>query len=232
MAVSGDVPPTDDAVEQAIASVFGDRAPVARQYARLLAEQGVLRGLIGPREVDRLWDRHVLNCALVGDLIEADASVIDVGSGAGLPGLVLAIRRPDLRLTLVESMARRVQWLTDASEALGLENVVVRHGRAEDLNGIIHADVVIARAVAPLVQLLPWCLPLIRPGGTLLALKGARAEREIQDAQESLHALGCASPELVELGAAEMPWCTRVVRVRPGTSAVRGRFTRRRGRSR
>jgi 16S rRNA (guanine527-N7)-methyltransferase len=163
--------------------VFGPGLDRVVRFGELLASAGVVRGLIGPREVARLWDRHLLNCAVVTDLVPVGARVVDVGTGAGLPGLVMACRRPDLRIDLVESLARRVAFLAEAVEALGLaERVRVVHGRAEDtatrsIAG--DAEWVTARAVAPLERLVKWCWPLLRPGGTLLAMKGAQAETEV-----------------------------------------------------
>src|SRR4051812_18270942 len=163
----------------AAAAVFGDRLPLAVRYAKLLAGAGVERGLLGPRETPRLWERHLLNCAGLTELIEPGQQVLDVGSGAGLPGIVLAIRRPDLQVVLVEPLLRRATFLTEAVEELGLANVSVRRARAEDLAGVISAPVVVARAVAPVDRLGAWTLPLLLPGGRLLALKGEAAEGEL-----------------------------------------------------
>src|SRR5581483_6233735 len=164
-------------------AVFGETLPVATRYAQLLVAEGVDRGLIGPREVDRIWPRHLLNCAVVAELLPEAARVIDVGSGAGLPGLVLAIARPDLAVALVEPLQRRVEFLTETTMALGLaERVLVVHGRAEDLQvqaAVGTAEWVTARAVAPMDRLVKWCLPLVGPGGTLLAVKGASAPDEV-----------------------------------------------------
>src|SRR5256885_4724964 len=157
--------------------LFGARLPLAVRFAELLAEHGVERGLIGPREVDRLWDRHLLNSAVIGSRIPQQSRVVDLGSGAGLPGVPLAIARPDLNITLLEPMARRVGWLEYVMMDLELSSTVVR-GRAEEpairrrLGG---ADVVVARAIAPLAKLCGWGLPLLRTGGMLVALKGAGA---------------------------------------------------------
>jgi 16S rRNA (guanine527-N7)-methyltransferase len=170
--------PRPEGVEAA-AALFGERLPLAIEYARRLGTDGVVRGLIGPREADRIWDRHLLNCAAVGDLVPSGASVTDVGSGAGLPGIVLAVARPDLTVVLVESLARRTDFLTEVVTDLGLDNVSVVRIRAEDAVGTVRAaDVVTARAVAPLDRLATWCLPLTRVGGRLLALKGATAADE------------------------------------------------------
>src|SRR5919198_6221741 len=141
--------------------VFGDALPMAEGYATLLAGAGVERGLIGPREADRLWDRHLLNCAAVAEIIMPDAEVIDLGSGAGLPGIVLGIIRPDLSITLLEPLLRRVNFLSECVAELGLQNVTVRRARAEEVAGSLSGDVVTARAVAPLDRLLRWGLPLL-----------------------------------------------------------------------
>ncbi len=169
----------------AATAVFGARLGLAVRYADLLATAGVERGLIGPREVARLWDRHLLNCAFVGELIPLDARVIDVGSGAGLPGIVLALARPDLTITLLEPNERRATFLLETIEELGLAAVDVRRARAEESHGSIgtraggQAEIVTARAVAPLDRLVPWCLPLVRTGGSLLAIKGQSAQAEL-----------------------------------------------------
>src|SRR5690349_12658888 len=142
-------------------TMFGDRLPLAVSYAELLCTDGVVRGLIGPREAPRIWERHMLNCAVVADLIPTGASVVDVGSGAGLPGMVLAVVRPDLAVTLIEPLARRTAFLTEAVAALGLDRTTVVRARAEECVGKLPgADVVTARAVAPLDRLAGWCLPL------------------------------------------------------------------------
>ena len=162
-------------------TVFGDNLAAAVRFTELLAAVGVERGLIGPREVDRLWDRHILNSAVVADAIPQDARVVDLGSGAGLPGVPLIIARPDLKVTLLEPMARRVAWLTEVVDTLALSASVVR-GRAEEpaiRQQLAGADVVIARAVAPLARLWAWSAPLLRQGGRLVALKGESADEEV-----------------------------------------------------
>jgi 16S rRNA (guanine527-N7)-methyltransferase len=200
--------------------VFGARMPLAARYAHLLATDAVDWGLLGPHEVDRVWARHLLNCAVVGELVPSGALVVDVGSGAGLPGVPLAIARPDLRLVLLEPMARRVDFLRRAVTDLELtSSITVVRGRAESSPGLA-APVVVARAVAPLERLARWCLPLLRPGGALLALRGERAERELADAAAALAALRL-SAELVTCGAG-LPEPTRVVRLRR-TGGPRGR---------
>ena len=159
-----------------------DRRALAERFADLLATAGVERGLIGPREAPRLWDRHLLNCAMLAEAIPADATVADLGSGAGLPGLVLAIARPDLRITLVEPLERRTVFLHEAIETLEMPEVEVVRGRAEALHGQRVFDVVTSRALAPLGRLLEWSMPLVAPDGVLLAMKGRALEEEIESA--------------------------------------------------
>ncbi len=189
--------------------MFGDRLPLAALYVDLLASAGVERGLIGPREVPRLWERHVLNCVVVVPRVPMGASVADVGSGAGLPGLVWAIARPDLTVTLIEPLLRRTVFLEEAVETLGLAHVRVLRSRAEDVDE--RFDVVTARAVAPLEKLATWCLPLVRPGGVLLALKGRTAEEEVASSRVSLHKMGATDIVVSSHGDLQVP--TTVVEV-------------------
>jgi 16S rRNA (guanine527-N7)-methyltransferase len=193
---------------------------IAVRYAEHLASSGVERGLIGPREVPRIWDRHILNCAVVGELIPRESNVVDVGSGAGLPGLVLAIARPDLQVTLVEPLLRRAVWLGEVIADLQLTGVVVIRERAESLAGRVQGDLVTARAVAPLVRLVSWCLPLVRPGGAILAIKGRTAAEELASGEDELRALGVLSAETMLTGAELLPDPTTVVRLRIGPSAA------------
>lgn len=207
---------------EAAARVFpGDRLVLAERYAGLLAGDGVVRGLVGPREVPRLWERHLLNCAALAELMPTGATVCDVGSGAGLPGLVLAIARPDLRVTLLEPLLRRTTFLEEAVEALGLDNVEVERGRAEALHGRRTFGVVTSRAVAPLTRLLDWCLPLVAPDGVMIAMKGSSAAQEILAAGPTLTRWGCTQPELVPVGTTLGEAASQVVRVaRPLDSGV------------
>ena len=195
-------------------AVFGERLPLAERYVQHLATTGIERGLIGPREVPRLWARHVLNCAVGQEYIAPNASVADVGSGAGLPGLCLAIARPDLKLTLIEPLERRVIWLNEVVEDLGLENVTVLRSRAEQAVGTVEADVVTARAVSALVGLLDITLPILRGTGELLALKGRSAAEEITKAKKKLNRYGARETEILTAGGNLLEEPTTVVRVR------------------
>ncbi|CRK60706.1 rRNA small subunit 7-methylguanosine (m7G) methyltransferase GidB [Alloactinosynnema sp. L-07] len=212
----------------AAAAVFGDRLPLAEQFTELLADHGVERGLIGPREVDRLWDRHILNSAVIAERIEPHARVVDIGSGAGLPGVPLAIARPDLQVVLVEPMARRVAWLDEVVKTLGLTSVTVLRGRAEEpaiKDDVAGADVVTARAVAPLAKLCGWCLPLLRVGGRVVALKGASAAEEIERDRQAVARLGGGMPrvELCGAGVLDVPTTVVVVDRVAGAGRPRGR---------
>ncbi len=192
-------PPDPPAVA---AVVFGERLPIAIRYAAVLADTGVSHGLIGPREVPRLWDRHVLNCAVVGEAMPtAGARVVDVGSGAGLPGLALAIARPDLEVHLVEPMLRRTAWLTEAIADLGLDSVTVHRGRAEEVAGTLSGHYVTARAVARLAKLVRWCAPLTGPGGEIVVMKGASAGEELAEVSSRLRRLGLGPGRIVTVGA-------------------------------
>ena len=191
--------------------VFGDGYRSVEQYVDILASRGVDWGLIGPREVDRLWPRHVLNSLAISGLIGEGRTVVDVGSGAGLPGIPLAIARPDLSVTLLEPLLRRANFLTEVVAELGLAGrVTVVRARAEDHRA--QYDVVTARAVAALPKLLGWCLPLLAPGGELLALKGESAERELLDVQKTLRKrrLGGEVLAVRAEGADEATWVVRI----------------------
>ncbi|MFY1688925.1 16S rRNA (guanine(527)-N(7))-methyltransferase RsmG [Plantactinospora sp. WMMB782] len=248
-------------------TLFADRLPLAAAYAELLAGPGVLRGLIGPRETPRIWDRHLLNCAAVVELLPPGVSIVDVGSGAGLPGIVLAIARPDLTVTLVEPLARRAVFLAEAVSTLDLtDRVTVVRARAEELAarrreggrrrsgrsaepvaaspgepveladlpaGLpVPADVVTARAVAPLDRLARWCLPLVLPGGRMLALKGASAAEEVAEHASAVRRSGGSAPVVRQAGVGVVDPPTTVVEVvRDGVArpAARGTARSRRG---
>jgi 16S rRNA (guanine527-N7)-methyltransferase len=184
--------------------VFSRALPKAEAFAELLTEEATVRGLIGPREVPRLWERHILNCAVISELMPEGSSVCDIGSGAGLPGLVLAIRRPDLNLTLVEPLLRRTTFLELAVTSLGLDNVTVHRGRAEEMHGESERsggfDVVTSRAVAPMDRLAGWSLPLVRSGGLFLAMKGSSAQDELAGAANVLRRLGGVDARVETVG--------------------------------
>lgn len=206
-------------IPPAAAALFGDRLSLATRYRDLLAGDGVVRGLIGPRETDRLWERHLLNSAVLTDLLPGDVRVVDVGSGAGLPGIPMAIRRPDLRVDLVEPMQRRAKFLSEVIDELGLAGTVrVVRGRAEDpdvARTAGNSDWVVARAVAPLDRLVRWCLPLLSIQGRLLALKGARAEDEADRFSAALREAGARVEAIEQLGGdvlGERTWVVVVAR--------------------
>jgi len=225
-----------DALRGAAEALFGAALPTAERYAERLVTDGVVRGLIGPREAPRIWDRHLLNCAAVESLVPHAAYVIDVGSGAGLPGVVLAIARPDLSVVLIEPLARRTAFLDEAVDALGLGGrVTVIRGRAEEIGrgAMFHvkpSDVVTARAVAPLDRLAAWCLPLVAVGGSLLALKGASAADEVGAHAEAVARVGGGAPTIHECGGELLPEPTTVVSI-VREQVVGPERSRRRGRA-
>ena len=201
--------------------MFGSALETAERYAELLAGPGVERGLIGPRETARLWERHLMNCAAVAELVPHPCSVIDLGSGAGLPGIVLAMLLPDCELVLLEPMARRFVFLEECVRALGLRNAVVHRGRAEDVAGRLVADVVTARAVAPLERLAGLALGLTVPGGLVLAMKGAGAAAEIERARPVLRRLGARDVAVVHPGNGRVSPPPTVVRFTAGSGGSR-----------
>ena len=199
---------------EAATEVFGGALDQARRYAELLATDGVTRGLIGPRETERLWDRHLLNCAAVADLLPDHGELVDIGSGAGLPGVVLAVLRPSIRVILLEPLLRRSVFLEECVAELGLSNATVVRARAEDKAAAhIRADIATARAVAPLDKLVGWAARLLRPGGELLAIKGRSAEEEIAAAEPVLSRLGVRSAEVLQAGHGRVNMAATVVRV-------------------
>jgi 16S rRNA (guanine527-N7)-methyltransferase len=206
--------------------------PVALRYAEVLADAGIVRGLLGPREAERLWDRHLLNSAVVAELIPDDAWLIDVGSGAGLPGIPIALANPSLHVLLLEPLARRFAFLEEVVAELELsDRVSVMRGRAPDavLQLPFLADFALARAVAPLERLVSWTMPVVQLGGSLLALRGERAEQELQEAGPGLARYGAGAPEVVEIGGDLLGTPVRVVRVPRTQAGLRRGDTRGKG---
>jgi 16S rRNA (guanine527-N7)-methyltransferase len=207
--------PTPAWVRAAAEAFFGDQLALAEEYAWMLTTDGVIRGLVGPHEAPRIWERHLLNCAAVAELVPVGVQVIDVGSGAGLPGLVLALARPDLTVWLVEPKLRATTFLTEVVTSLGLERrVTVVRARAEECGGRLPAaDVITARALAPLDRLAGWCLPLAAAGGRVLALKGESAEEEVADHAAAIQRLGGGRPSIHRCGTAQLEQPTTVVEI-------------------
>ena len=208
------------------ATLFGSRLDRAQRYAEILAGAGVERGLLGPREVDRLWDRHILNSAAIAELLETGERVADIGSGAGLPGIPLALARPDLRVTLIDPLLRRSEFLREVVDGLGLDMTIVR-GRAEDLSvrqQVGEMDAVVSRAVASLDKLTEWSMPLLRLDGRMAAIKGERAEQEIREHRRVMASLGAVDVRVMRCGAdyLDQP-ATAVVARRAATSRVANR---------
>ena len=201
-------PPPPEARE-----IFGVALDPATRFAQMLATDGVTRGLIGPRETSRLWERHLLNCAVVAELLPERGELVDIGSGAGLPGVVLAMLRPGIRVILLEPLLRRTLFLEECVARLGLPNTTVVRARAEDMAGQIRADVATARAVAPLGRLAGWAAGVLRPGGQILAIKGQAAEEELAAARPVLARLGAQSAEVLRAGHGRVISATTVVRV-------------------
>lgn len=206
------------AAPDSAAAIFGDRLGTAQHYAELLATAGVERGLLGPREVDRIWDRHILNSAVLGELLGSGERVIDIGSGAGLPGIPLAIARPDLDVVLLEPLLRRSEFLNEVINELGLAVEVVR-GRAEEpgvRSRFGERDAAVSRAVASLDKLTKWSLPLLRPNGRMLAIKGERASDEVEQYRRVMAASGAADVRVVTCGATYLRPPATVVSARRG----------------
>ncbi|MFD7917949.1 16S rRNA (guanine(527)-N(7))-methyltransferase RsmG [Streptomyces sp. NPDC059740] len=225
---AAELPPAPDAARE----VFGERLPEAVRYAELLADIGVRRGLIGPREVPRLWERHLLNCAVLSEVVPEGVTVCDVGSGAGLPGIPLALVRPDVSITLLEPLLRRTTFLQEVVELLGLDHVEVVRGRAEEvMDKIPPKHVVTARAVAPLDRLAGWGVPLLRPYGQMLALKGDTAEDELKGARAALSKLGVVDTSIVQVGEGLVEPLSTVVRVEVGESPGGVRFAAKRAKA-
>lgn len=195
--------------------VFGDRLDEARTYARLLATEGVTRGLLGPREVERLWERHLLNSAAVASWVPEHVECVDVGSGAGLPGIPLALARPDVTVRLVEPLLRRVTFLEEVTDVLGVDRLSVARARAQELPAS-SVEVVVARAVAPLDRLVRWTVPMLTSGGRLVAMKGERATDELRAAEPVLSRLGARQWQVVELTLPNGDVATRAVVVVAG----------------
>jgi 16S rRNA (guanine527-N7)-methyltransferase len=200
-----------EAEPAAAVAIFGDQIDQARSFAQTLANDSDELGLLGPRELDKLWSRHILNSAVVAELVRPGDKVADVGSGAGLPGIPMAIARPDAQFVLIEPMERRSSWMLEVVEDLGLKNVRVLRSRAEDVSEQ-DFDIVTARAVAALDKLLKMCVPLLKPGGALIALKGSKAAEEITNSKKLERKLGISSFEILVCGEKFLPEPTSVVK--------------------
>lgn len=196
---------------EAALAIFGLGIDKARSYAKALVDDSDLLGLLGPREMPKLWSRHILNSAVVAELVPAGVSVADVGSGAGLPGIPMAIAQPDAKFVLIEPMERRANWLQEQVDALGLDNVTVIRARAEEVEKH-QFDIVTARAVSALPKLLRMCAPLLKAGGELLALKGSKAQAEIDESQNLVKKFKIAKFEIVTTGKEKLSEPTNVVR--------------------
>lgn len=208
----GDTLGTSDVVK----AYLGDAYDGVAHYAGMLGDQGELRGLIGPREVPRIWERHILNSAAVVPYLPTSGSVADIGSGAGLPGVVLAVMRPELEVILIEPMERRTTWLSEVVAELGLANVEVKRGRAEEYHGAFEVDAVTSRAVAALSKLVRLSMPLVRVGGEMVILKGRSVAEEVEPARKILRKYAAGDPDIFEGTTVEGVEATTIVRVRRG----------------
>ena len=200
-----------EAEPESAKAIFGSQIEKARAFAQKLANDSDDLGLLGPRELDKLWTRHILNSAVVAETVKAGDLVADVGSGAGLPGIPMAIALPEARFVLIEPMERRSNWMLEVIEELGLTNVEVRRARAEEVLDL-KFDIVTARAVAALDKLLRLIVPLLKPGGSLIALKGWKAAEEIEAARKLQKKLGIASFEIQICGEKFLAEPTSVVK--------------------
>jgi len=223
-APAGSPDPVPGAAPDAAAEIFGPRLDIAQRYAEALGTSGVERGLLGPREVDRVWDRHLMNSVAVAELLEHGQRVIDIGSGAGLPGIPLAIARPDLEVVLLEPLLRRSEFLKEVVAELGLSVEVVR-GRAEESwvrERFGERDVAVSRAVAALDKLTKWSMPLLRPGGRMIAIKGERAPGEVEEHRRGMAALDAVDVRVVTCGATYLRPPATVVVAQRATRSRRG----------
>ena len=224
----GEFVTTPPAAPSGAAAVFGGHLPSATRFVEIRADTGVSHGLLGPREVPRLWERHVLNCAVIEDAFPQGVRVIDVGSGAGLPGVALALARPDLDIHLVEPMQRRTEWLSATVSQLELTNVTVHRGRAEEFVGVLSAPWVTARAVARIAKLARWCVPLLDGRGTVVAMKGRSAQEELDADHRDLNKLGLVEAVVCEHGSSvlEEPTLTLDLTFQPRTRPSKGKKKR------
>lgn len=207
---------SDVEAEPAAAAVLcGDAVSTVREFASHIAQYGEELGLVGPRELDRLWTRHIVNSALLAPVVPS-GTLADIGSGAGFPGLVVAIIRPDVACVLIEPLGRRAHWLQEEAERLGLTNVTVLNARAEDVVGQVEADCVTARAVTALKNLVPMAAKLVKPGGELAFLKGQKVDDEIRDAAKVMVRWGLSDPRVETTGPEYGTEETRIFRARVG----------------
>jgi len=193
---------------------FGDAFPLVSRFAEMLHDQGELRGLIGPREVSRIWERHILNSAAVVQYLPTNATIADIGSGAGLPGIVIAAMLPDAQVLLIEPMERRCTWLNEVVDELELTNVEVKRGRAEEYHGAFQCEAVTSRAVAALEKLARMSLPLVERGGEMVVLKGRNVQQEIEPARKVLRKYKTEEPQVLEAFSVDGVEPTTVLRVR------------------